>query len=43
MYNDSVEHVQKILLIVQFIYVQVKQSFLTASGRSSCVEFFFLI
>ena len=39
--SDSVEHVQKVFLIVLFIYFQGKISFPTASGRYSCFEFLF--
>ena len=37
--NDSVKHVQKVLLIVLFIYFQGKINFHTASDRSGCFEF----
>ena len=37
--NDFVEHVQKVLLIVLFIFSQCKTSFQTASGRSGCFDF----
>ena len=39
--NNSVEHVQNVLLIVLFIIFKVKQSFHTAYGGSVCFEFLF--
>ena len=39
--NDSVEHVQKVLLIVLLIYFQGKKSSHTASGRSGRFLFWF--